>query len=126
MNITLEKFTLIPKNYKKKDPRPLTYLYPQSVNIVVYAKEMQRFSFYQALEVAEDLAKRQGFILLPWECIHWQRAKEFGVDRKVKIGRKSFFLMKLDELTKSERLKLEEYLMELHGTDRGTLAAASS
>lgn len=114
MNITLEAFTLIPRNYKKKDPRPLTYLYPNSINIVAYAKEMQRFSFYQALEVAESLAKRQGFIMLPWDCIHWQRAKVFGADRKVKIGRKSFFLMKIDELTKNERIKLENHLIELH------------
>lgn len=128
MNITVEQFTLIPRNYKKKDPRPLTYLYPTQINIVAYAKEMQRFSFYQALEVAEDLAKRQGFILLPFDCMHWQRAKVYGVDRKVKIGRKSFFLMKLDELTENERAKLENHLIELHqlGSSREVLAAASS
>jgi hypothetical protein len=105
-------FTLIPKDIK--DPRPLLFLYPNSINIVAYAKQMQEFAFYQALEVAEDLAKRQGFILLPWTCIHWQRAKNFGIDRKVKIGRKSFFLMKPNELTKSEEMKLERYLEELH------------
>ena len=112
--LSLEDFTLIPKNYKKKDPRSLLYLYPTSINIVAYAKKMQQFSFYQSLEIAEDLAKRQGFILLPWECIHWQRAKSFGVDRKIKIGRKSFFLMKINELTKTERLKLENYLQEIN------------
>jgi hypothetical protein len=112
LNIQIESFTLIPKDYKKKDPRPLSFLYPTSLNIVAYAKEMQRFSFYQALEVAESLAKRQGFILLPWNCIHWQRAKAFGIDRKIKIGRKSFFLMKIDELTKMEKTKLELYLNE--------------
>lgn len=112
--MTISQFSLIPKEYKKKDPRPLLYLYPNSINIVAYAKSMQEFAFYQALEVAEDLAKRQGFILLPWTCIHWQRAKSFGIDRKVKIGRKSFFLMKPNELTKSEEIKLEKYLEELH------------
>jgi len=111
--IEIESFTLIPKDYKKKDPRTLLYLYPNSVNLVAYAKKMQQFSFYQSLEIAEDLAKRQGFILLPWECIHWQRAKAFGVDRKIKIGRKSFFLMKPQELTKNETLKLENYLAEI-------------
>ncbi|WP_256816710.1 hypothetical protein [Cytobacillus sp. Bac17] len=112
--MNLEQISLIPKGYKNKDPRSLLYLYPNSVNIVAYAKKMQQFSFYQSLEIAEDLAKRQGFILLPWECIHWQRAKAFGVDRKVKIGRKSFFLMKVNELTKNERLKLENYLNEIN------------
>lgn len=112
--MNLIDFTLIPKDYKKKDPRTLLYLYPNSINLVAYAKSMQKFAFYQALEIAEDLAKRQGYILLPWECIHWQRAKHYGVDRKVKIGRKSFFLMKPNELTKSEAAKLERYLEDLH------------
>lgn len=112
--MNIEQFSLIPKGYKNKDPRPLLYLYPGTVNIVSYAKKMQEFSFYQSLQVAEDLAKRQGFILLPWECIHWQRAKSFGVDRKIKIGRKSFFLMKIEELTKNEKIKLENYLNELN------------
>ncbi|MBM4765462.1 hypothetical protein [Bacillus sp. B15-48] len=112
--MTLDDFTLIPKDYKKKDPRPLLYLYPNSLNVVACAKKMQEFSFYQTLEVAEDLAKRQGFILLPWECMHWQRAKNLGVERKIKIGRKAFFLMKLNELTKTEKRKLEMYLSELN------------
>jgi hypothetical protein len=111
--MNVETFSLVPKEYKKKDPRTLLFYYPTSINIVAYAKKMQKFSFYQALEVAEDLAKKQGYILLPWSCIHWQRAKNFGIDRKVKIGRKSFFLMKPDELTRSEKYKLERYLEEL-------------
>lgn len=112
--LTLENFTLLPKDFKNKDPRPLLYLYSKTINIVSFNKQMQKYSFYRSLEVAEDLAKRQGFILLPWECIHWQRAKLFGADRKVKIGRKSFFLMKIDELTKNERLKLDSYLQDIH------------
>ncbi|AIF45736.1 hypothetical protein [Virgibacillus sp. SK37] len=107
--------SLIPSGYKDKDPRRLPFLYPETLNIVSYAKKAQTFYFYQSLEVAEDLAKRQGFILLPWSCIHWQRAKHYGIDRKVKIGRKSFFLMKPDELTKGEKRKLQEYLEEVKG-----------
>lgn len=109
----LEKISLVPSNYKDKDPRTLPFLYPESINIVAYAKKVQAFSFYQTLEVAEDLAKRQGYILLPWSCIHWQRAKKFGTDRKVKIGRKSFFMMKPSELTKGERSKLLIILEEV-------------
>lgn len=108
----LADISLIPKNYKDSDPRPLSYLYTNSINIVSYAKKMQKFSFYQSLSVAEDLAKRQGFILLPFACIHWQRAKNYGMDRRVKIGRKSFFLMKVSELTKNEKIKLENYIAE--------------
>lgn len=112
----VNKFTLVPADYRDKDPRGLLYLYSETLNIVAYAKKMQRFAFYQSLSVAEDLAKRQGYILLPWSCIHWQRAKEFGADRKIKIGRNSFFLMKPDELTKTEEKKLKIYLTELNQT----------
>lgn len=111
---SLAKYSVIPKNYKAKDPRPLIYLYPKEVNLVVYAKKVQEFSFFQALEVAETLAHRQGFLLLPFNCMHWQRAKDFGPDRKIKIGRKSFFLMKENELTKTEKRKLSIYLEELN------------
>src|SRR5690625_4608986 len=108
----IKKYSLIPKNYKKVDPRPLLYLYPETVNLVAYAKKVQKFSFYQALEVAEDLANRQGYLLLPFSCMHWQRAKNDGPDRKIKIGRRSYFLMKLDELTKGEKAKLINFINE--------------
>lgn len=106
-------YSLVPERYRDKDPRSLLYLYPTSINIVAYAKKMQRFSFYQALEVAEDLAKRQGYILLPYSCIHWERAKKFGGERRVKIGRNSFYLMRESELTKREKEKLISHLEDL-------------
>lgn len=114
--LRIEDITLVPEGYKDKDPRNLVYWFPTTINVVSYAKQMQKFSFYQTLEVAETMAKRQGSILLPWSCIHWKRAKEYGSDRRVKIGRKSFFLMKMNELTKGEAAKLKDYLEELHGT----------
>lgn len=112
--LIFEEITLIPRGYKQKDPRGLLYLYPTSINLVAFAKQMQEFTFFQTLEVAESIAKRQGYILLPFACIHWQRAKSYGVDRKVKIGRKSFFMLKMDELTKSERIKLRNHLDDIH------------
>ncbi|SEO80038.1 hypothetical protein SAMN04488134_11346 [Amphibacillus marinus] len=108
----LSNLSLVPRDYKKKDPRTLPYLYPETLNIVAYAKKVQAFSYYQTLEVAEDLARRNGFLLLPYSCMHWQRAKNYGVDRKVKIGRKSFFMLRPHELTKGELNKLRDYLIE--------------
>lgn len=76
---------------------------------------MQEFCFYQALEVAEEIAHKQGYILLPYSCMHWQRKKEYAADRKVKVGRNSYFMMREDELTESEKNKLQDYLTELNG-----------
>lgn len=111
----LKEYSLIPPKYKEKskDPRALLYLYPESVNLVAYAKKMQTFAFYQALEVAESMANRQEFILLPYKCIHWERAKKFGLERRVKIGSNSFYLMRLSELTKTEKSKLIDYVSEV-------------
>ncbi|WP_017473875.1 hypothetical protein [Amphibacillus jilinensis] len=108
--MNLENVSLVPKNYKEKDPRPLTYLNPTTINIVSYTKSVNTFNYYQLLDLAEDLAKRQGFILLPWSCIHWNRAKLYSKDRKVKVGRKTFFMMKPGELTKLEEQKLLDYI----------------
>ena len=110
--MSLEEYSLVPNGFRDKDPRQLLYHNPTTINIIAYAKKMQRFSFLQALEVAEDLAKRQGFILVPYSCFHWQRAKAYGADRKVKIGRNSYFLMKPNELTKNEIKKLKEIIQE--------------
>lgn len=111
----LKEYSLIPLKYKdkSKDPRSLIYLYPQTVNIVAYAKKMEKFAFYQALDAAESVANTQGFILLPYECIHWERAKKYGLERRVKIGRNSFYLMRLSELTKTEKSKLIDYVSEV-------------
>ena len=110
----VNKVSVVKQNYNEKDPRKLAYLYP-SINIVVYAKKVQEFCFYQSLDVAEDLANRQGYLLLPYSCMHWTRAKNYADDRKVKIGRKSFFMMKPHELTKNEINKLYDYIWEVVG-----------
>lgn len=108
----LKEYSIVPIEYKKKDPRSLLYHYP-SLPIVKYAKLMQQYSFYQALDVAEDLAHRQGYILLPSSCIHWMRVQKFGPDRRVKIGRNSYYLLRPNELTRSEMSKLKYHIEEL-------------
>lgn len=113
-----EDFSIVPKNYKNQDPRALLYLFPTTFNIVAFAKKLQQFSFYQTLEVAEDMARKQKMILLPFSCIHWERAKQYGQDRKVKIGRKSFFMMRMDELTKKERQKLLDHIDQIQELNR--------
>ena len=114
----LKSLSLVPNEYKDKDPRALAYLFPTSLNLVAYAKKMQEFTYYQSLEAAETVAHNLGYILIPWTCIHWRRAAKIAADRKVKIGRKSFYMFKLEEMTKKEKESLLEYLNELHPTER--------
>lgn len=108
----MREYSIVPDKYKGKDPRALLYHFP-SMPVVKYAKILQEYHFYQMLEVAEDMAHKMGFILIPYACMHWQRKKEFAKDRKVKIGRNSFFMMKIKELTDSEKNKFMDYLDEL-------------
>ncbi|OIJ22058.1 hypothetical protein BKP45_05115 [Anaerobacillus alkalidiazotrophicus] len=109
----MHHFSVVPERYKDKDPRALLYHFP-SLPKVKFAKLMAQFTYYKQLEVAEDLANRQGYILLPFVCMHWQRRGQFTPDRKVKIGRNSFFMMKINELTKSEEFKFKDFLYEVH------------
>jgi hypothetical protein len=104
-------YSLVPARYKEKDPRNLLYHFP-SIPVVKFAKITQKFYFFKQLEVAQDIVNRMGYILLPSVCMHWERVKQFA-DRRIKIGRNSFFMMKPDELTETERRKLHEYLEEI-------------
>lgn len=103
--------SILPKNYKRNDPRQLLYHFP-NLPIVKYAKLMQKYSFHQALAVAEDIAHKHNKILVPYSCIHWQRRQKYQ-DRRIKIGRNSFYMMNYSEMTQSEKAKLKSYLEDL-------------
>lgn len=106
----LEKYSILPVE-KNIDPRTLLYQYP-SMPVVKYAKLMQQHCFNQALAVAEEMAHKQGYVLLPSTCMHWERVSKFGNERRVKVGRNTFYLMRLKEMTKGEIKKIEIYIEE--------------
>lgn len=102
--------SLIPYDYKEKDPRSLLYHFPK-MPTVIYAKKMQEFSFYQALDVAEQMAKAQGYCLVPYSCIHYRRRQILtDENKKIKIGRNSFFLLKKHDMTKNEYKNYQELI----------------
>ena len=109
----LRKYSIIPENFREKDPRTLLYHFP-SLPIVKYAKLMQTYSHLMALDVAEDLSMRQGYVLLPFSCIHWKRAQKMGAERRLKIGRNSYYLMRLQEMTDGELGKLQDHIEEVN------------
>lgn len=107
-------YSLVPDDYKTKDPRMLAYLYPESIikneqSFVIYNKKMSQFIYYHSLDVAENMARIMGYILVPSSCVHWRRAKELN-DRRVHVGRKVFYLVKDSELTKNEQKKLMDHV----------------
>lgn len=115
---SLDNFSLVPLDYKAKDPRQLAYMFPQSImssqqKFISYNKSMQNFVYYHSLDVAEHMAKLMDFILLPAACIHWRRAKALGEKRRVQVGRNIFYLVKPNELNKNEINKLVDYADEI-------------
>lgn len=111
----MSEMTLVPDKFKDRDPRTLLYHFPH-MPVIKYAKLMQEYTFYKLLKTAEQVAKMNGYILIPYSCMNWQRRANFAEQRKIKVNNHSFFMMKYEELTNSERKKLDQYLSELHET----------
>ena len=114
----LDDFTLIPGDFREKDPRQVAFMYPQSIissqqKFIAYNKKMQMFVYYHSLDVAETMAKLMNYVLLPTSILHWRRAKQLGADRRVRIGRNIFYLVKRSELTSKEVARLVEYAEEI-------------
>lgn len=103
--------SLIPNNYKNKDPRTLLYHFP-SMPKVHFAKALTKFYNFKALEAVEEAAEKMGYILIPRVCMHWKRCRDYAESRKVKVMGKTYFMMKYEELTNGEKEKLKEYINE--------------
>lgn len=110
----MNTYSLIPPTkYGDKDPQSLLYLNP-SMPAQKLVKMYNRYIFFKQLQLAEDMAGKMGFILLPYDCMHWERRQQFRDDRSVKVGRNSFFMMSPNELTRTEQRKLQAYIESLH------------
>lgn len=104
--------SIVPDKYQNRDPRNLVYHYP-SIPAVKLSKILAEYYYYRALECAEITALKCGYLLVPYSCINWRRRKELSGGRKVKVLGKSFWMLKDHELTRVERVKLDEYYSEL-------------
>lgn len=109
----IAEYSLIPPTFKDRDPRTLVYHFPSMPSIKV-AKMYQEYTFYKQLQVAEEMAQNMGYILIPYKCIHQKRREKFSYNRKIKIGRNSYFMIALNEMTRIEKQKFKEYIQELH------------
>jgi hypothetical protein len=100
--------SIVPLAKVDKDPQTLLYHFP-SMNAVRYQKLIQVYIYWKHVQTAEKVAKMSGKLLVPRECIHWQRKKKIE-DRKITICKKVFFVLAESEMSKTELLK---YGMEL-------------
>jgi len=114
----LIEFSIVPPDLKEKDPRPFAYLFPNMIrnddqSFVAFIKKWQRFDFYNSLNMFEEYAHANGFLLFPATLMHWRRRNGFGQERRARVGRKSFYLVRENELTEGEKQKLLDHIEEV-------------
>lgn len=110
----IKKFTIVPESYRDKDPRQFGYhqrnqMLTSERAFVTYNKYISNFLFYHSLQAAEEVAKCFDRILVPTNCLNWRRAQELA-QRRIYVGRKSFYTMAPTELRLIEKKKLLRYL----------------
>lgn len=114
----MKGFSIIPPDLEEKDPRPFAFLYPNMIrnddqSFIAFIKKMQRFTFYKSLKCFEDFGHANGLILLPATVLHWRRRNNFGAERRVKVGKKTFYFVREDEITKLEKQKLLDHIDDI-------------
>lgn len=107
----MTNYSIVPQG-RCRDPRQLLYHYP-SIPVVRYAQLVAEFHHIQMLRLAEDIAHKQGFLLVPASVLHWRQKQEIAAERQVTVGKQVFYMMRKTELSKRALEKLQEYLEEL-------------
>lgn len=116
----LMECSIVPPDLKEKDPRPFAYLYPNMIrnddqSFIAFIKKTQKHEFYRSVLSIEEYAHANGFILLPAPVMHWRRRNGFGQGRRIRVGRKSFYFVRENEITEGEKEKLLLYIEEVKG-----------
>lgn len=114
-------YSLTNPKFRDRDPRSLPYYFPGRLNGVAYAKSMTAFFNNLLLEQLEQTARSLDFVVVPHDLINWSRRKKFdGLDKRYKIGQKTYFLLDPKKLTKTEVKKLQDYIADLRADMEGT------
>lgn len=100
--------TLVPSGALKNDPQTLLYHFP-SMHPVRYQKLSKDFTFWKHVETAEKVARMSGMHLVPRDCLHWGRKKNFE-ERRIVIQRKVFYVLAESDMTDTEKKKYFEAL----------------
>lgn len=92
----------------KNDPQKLLYMFP-NMNAVRYHKLQEEFSFWKSVKTAEEIAGIFGLLLVPRNCIHWQRKLEIEEKRRIVIKKRVFYLLAESEMTENEKRKYHDF-----------------
>jgi hypothetical protein len=83
-----------------------------NIHPVKYTKLSQEYHHWQAVAAAEKTARMFGRYLVPCTLIHWER-KLLWESRRIQIGKKAFYALAQDEMTKLEYRKYCEATKQL-------------
>ncbi|NHN35558.1 hypothetical protein [Paenibacillus agricola] len=100
--------SIVPVAKLKNDPQTLLYHFP-SMHPVRYQKLIQEYTYWKHVETAEKVARLSGRLLVPRDCIHWQRKGKYA-EQRVIIHKKAFFVLLETEMTPTELKKYREGL----------------
>lgn len=80
---------------------------PKKYSLVEFARWAQRYSNYKIYQTLLSAANITGYEPVPAELLNRNYARDNLLERKIKAGRLSFYLIKPDEMSKSllERYK---------------------
>lgn len=92
--------SIVPAEKIEKDPQTLLYHFP-SMHPVRYQKLIKEYTFWKHVQTAEKVARMAGKLLVPRECVHWQRKSRFE-NKRVVIQKKVFFVLDAAEMSKAE------------------------
>lgn len=107
----LMSLSIVPNHKVSKQPYNIPYHNPH-FPLVKYNKIITDYFFWKQVQVAEEMAKMNGFLLVPSICLSWKRVKKFSA-YMVPIGRKTFYQIKPADLTEGEKKKFLDYVSML-------------
>lgn len=101
----MQSMTLVSYDKIEKDPRNLAYLFP-SMPVGKYKRATEEYYKNKSLKAIEDAARINNQLLIPGNCLHWERKKRFKDQNLVFFGR-AYYLIDYDDLTDLEIAKYE-------------------
>lgn len=105
--------SIVPTERLRHDPQTLLYQFP-SIPAVRFQRLSRDYYFWKLVQIAERIAAITSRLLVPRECLHWQRKQQFR-DRQVMVLKSSFYVLSEAEMTKTELAKYQAAIGGSHG-----------